>query len=94
MVVGWVLFRSTSFGMARHLLTTMFTITPGELPANAALVVPLLLVAGWWAMIGPNPFEMHLAPRLRTRLVLAAAFGSAVALIVSSRPSPFLYFQF
>jgi hypothetical protein len=45
-------------------------------------------------MVGPNPFQLDLAPRLRTRLALAAGFGAALALIVSSRPSPFLYFQF
>jgi alginate O-acetyltransferase complex protein AlgI len=93
-VVGWVLFRSTSFGMALHLLGTMFRPVSGELPANTVLVVPVLIGAAWWAMVGPNPFEMSLPPRLRTRVALAAAFGAAVALIVSSRPSPFLYFQF
>jgi alginate O-acetyltransferase complex protein AlgI len=93
-VVGWVLFRATSFGMAWHLLVTMLTWVPGELPANTSLAIPLLLVAAWWSMIGPNAFDMQLSPRLRTRLVLAAGFGTALALIVSSRPSPFLYFQF
>jgi alginate O-acetyltransferase complex protein AlgI len=93
-VIGWVLFRATSFDMARHLLVTMLTWVPGQLPANTGLVMPVLLVAGWWAMIGPNAFDMHLTPRLRTRLVLAAGLGAALALIVSSRPSPFLYFQF
>lgn len=93
-VIGWVLFRSTSFHMALYLLGTMFHRVPGELPSNMVLVAPLLMVAGWWAMLGPNPFEMSLPPKLRTQLVLSAAFGAAVALIISSRPSPFLYFQF
>ncbi len=93
-VLGWVLFRSTDFGMARRLFGTMLTWTPGTVPVNTALALPVLLLATWWAMVGPNPFEMHLAPRFRTRLVLAATFGAALALIVSSRPSPFLYFQF
>ena len=93
-VVGWVLFRSTTFSMALHLIATMFSWVPGEPPPNATLALPLLLIAAWWAMIGRNPFEIDLEPRLRTRLALATAFGAAVALIVSSRPSPFLYFQF
>jgi hypothetical protein len=30
----------------------------------------------------------------RRKLGLAAAFGAGLALIVTARPSPFLYFQF
>ncbi len=93
-VLGWVLFRATDFQMASHLLATMLMWVPGSLPVNTWLVVPVLLIAAWWSMEGPNPFELDLAPRLRTRLVLAAGFGAALALIVSLRPSPFLYFQF
>jgi alginate O-acetyltransferase complex protein AlgI len=93
-VLGWVLFRATSFGMAARLFATMFSWIPGTVPPATVLVFPLLLFGAWWAMLGPNPFELQLVPRLRTRLALAAGFGAALALIVSSRPSPFLYFQF
>jgi alginate O-acetyltransferase complex protein AlgI len=93
-LLGWVLFRSNDFHMASHLLATMLTWVPGGVPASTVLILPLMLGAAWWAMVGPNPFQMDLAPRLRTRLALAAGFGAALALIVSSRPSPFLYFQF
>ena len=93
-VVGWVLFRSTSFSMAVSLLHAMFVPTAGLLVEQPVLAVGLLTIATWWAMIGPNVYDMQHTFTLRRRVVLTAAFGASLALIVGSPFSPFLYFQF
>jgi alginate O-acetyltransferase complex protein AlgI len=93
-VIGWVFFRATSFDMGLGLLRRMFLPAGGLVPEQLPLVLLALLVAGLWAMRGPNAFELKYEWRWPTRLALASAFGMALALIVGNRPSPFLYFQF
>jgi len=93
-VVGWVLFRSHSFGMATTLLSKMFVPSGGELVPNAGLAVGAVLVAGIWATAGPNAFDMKHERSFRRELALAAALGASIAIIAGSRSSPFLYFQF
>ena len=95
-MVGWVFFRATSFTEALHVLRVMFVPTSGQwfTDVDLGLVLLMMTIAAWWSMVGPNPFEMsHTWTRSR-RITLAAAFGAALALIVTARPSPFLYFQF
>ena len=93
-VVGWVFFRATTMDMAWSLLSRMFTLTSGALVPSAALAVPLIVIAAVWALFGPNPFELKLEREWKGRLVLTASFAASLALILGSRPSPFLYFQF
>jgi D-alanyl-lipoteichoic acid acyltransferase DltB (MBOAT superfamily) len=93
-VIGWVFFRSTSFHMAMQLLRTMFTPSAGVLVPQLPLVLVAIAVAAAWSMRGPNAFELKHDWRWPGRLMLASAFGVALALIVGNRPSPFLYFQF
>jgi alginate O-acetyltransferase complex protein AlgI len=93
-VVGWVFFRATTLGMATSLLGRMFTPVAGDLVPSVTLALPLVVIAALWAMVGPNPFEMRLERQWRGRLVLTASFAASLALILGSRPSPFLYFQF
>jgi hypothetical protein len=93
-VVGWVFFRSTDFSMAASLLQRMFAPTNGALPAGIALVAPALAIAAWWGMVGPNPFEMDHNWSWRRRVALTAALGASLAIIVGTRVTPFLYFQF
>jgi alginate O-acetyltransferase complex protein AlgI len=93
-VVGWVFFRATSFEMAGHMLRVMFTPSAGTVVGDPLLTVAALLVAGWWAMIGPNAFDLDFRWSWRRGLLYSAAFGAVLALIAGSRPSPFLYFQF
>ncbi|HEU5184786.1 MAG TPA: MBOAT family protein [Gemmatimonadaceae bacterium] len=93
-VVGWVFFRATDFTMAAQLLTAMFSPVSGVLAADPRFVLPALLIAGWWAMIGPNVYEIRFGTGLRSRTALVAQFAASLALIAGSRPSPFLYFQF
>jgi alginate O-acetyltransferase complex protein AlgI len=93
-VVGWVFFRATTMGMATAMLQRMFVPTAGELVPAPTLAIPLVVIASLWAMVGPNAFEMHLERQWKTRIALTASFAASLALILGSRPSPFLYFQF
>ncbi len=93
-VVGWVLFRSHSFGMAAAILGKMFSPAAGSLVPNASLAVLALSVAAVWSTAGPNAFDMKHERSFRMELALATALGAGVAIIAGSRSSPFLYFQF
>lgn len=95
-LVGWLLFRSTSFAMAGGILRKMVIPTAGTVVANVniAVAVVAMAIAAWWSMVGRNAFEMEHAWSTRRRVFMAIAFGAGLALIVTARPSPFLYFQF
>jgi alginate O-acetyltransferase complex protein AlgI len=93
-IVGWVFFRSTEFGMATSILRAMFTPTLGVLVPQPPLVIFALLLAAWWSMIGPNVFEMRHSFTFRQRAIATVAFAVCLALIMGTRNSPFLYFQF
>jgi alginate O-acetyltransferase complex protein AlgI len=95
-LVGWVFFRSSDFGMAGALLRTMFVPTPGTLGAANPAIVALLAVAAWWGMIGPNAIDLHRQGALgpRRAVAIAAALGACLAVMLGSGSSPFLYFQF
>jgi len=93
-LIGWVFFRSTDFTMAAAILHTMFIPTSGDLVAQPQFAVFVLAVAGWWSMAGPNVFEMRPAFTLRQRAFATVAFAVSLALIMGTRNSPFLYFQF
>lgn len=93
-LVGWVFFRSLNFTMAISILRTMFTPTWGVLVPQPYFVLFALLVAGWWSMAGPNVFEMRHSFTPRQRAIATVAFAASLALILGTRNSPFLYFQF
>jgi len=95
-VFGWVFFRATSFDMALGICRKLLVPTEGLVVSDIQLpmVLGTLLVAAWWSMRGPNAFEMEHVITPRRRLALSLAFGAGLALIVTARPSPFLYFQF
>jgi hypothetical protein len=80
--------------MAATLLTTMFAPTRGALGMDAAFFLPVLLVAAWWAMRGPNVFEMAHGFEWRSRITRTVQLAACLAVILGSRASPFLYFQF
>lgn len=93
-IIGWVLFRSTTFSMASGLLTAMFSWRPGINLDTEKSLVGLLLIAAALAHFGPNTFE------LRHRWSPVQAFALGVPLLVcivfiyGGQQSPFLYFQF
>ena len=93
-VVGWVLFRATSFGMAMGLLHAMFVPTAGAFLPQPVLVIAVLAVAAWWGMIGPNVYQMNHELTWRRQIIVTASFAASLALIIGSPFSPFLYFQF
>ncbi len=93
-VIGWTFFRATDFGMASALLTAMFTPTPGVLSVDVLVFVPALLFAAWWAMVGPNVFEMEHGLEWRSRVARTAQLAACLAVIAGAGVSPFLYFQF
>ena len=93
-VIGWVFFRATSFAMATTLLVKMFSPASGVLVPQPSLAFVALVIAAWWAMLGPNAFEMRHEYRLPGRMVLASGLAAALAIVIGLRSSPFLYFQF
>jgi alginate O-acetyltransferase complex protein AlgI len=95
-VVGWVFFRSTSFGMAASLLHTMFVPTAGAMLGGVSVFLVALTIAGWWGMFGPNAFDIHADWRWRPRyaFALALGLGVCVAVMAGAGSSPFLYYQF
>ena len=94
-LVGWVFFRATDFAMAGRLLRTMFVPTSGVPVPGAGLATLAVALAGAWATLGPNAFEMrHDLTTFRWQAAVTAAFAASLVLILSSPFSPFLYFQF
>jgi alginate O-acetyltransferase complex protein AlgI len=93
-VVGWVFFRSTSFGMAATLLHKMFVPEAGQIVDQPELSLLALVLAGAWAVAGPNAFDMQHFPRWRSRAAVAVGFAASLAIVLGTRSTPFLYFQF
>jgi alginate O-acetyltransferase complex protein AlgI len=95
-VVGWVFFRATSFSMATGILRRMFWPHEGVITFSVAPIAVMVAmgVAAWWSLRGRNVFELDRDGDLPSPVPLGLAFGAALALILSARPSPFLYFQF
>lgn len=94
-VVGWVLFRATTFGEAWRMLGGMAGLYGlGGGPAAAADPVKLGWLAGALlvAFLAPNSWELRY-PRSRVAAVAAAAV-LVICMLRFAAPSPFLYFQF
>ena len=95
-VFGWVLFRSTDFGMAATLFSKMFSATAGIPIEGLTAYLAALFMAGVWAMAGPNSQEIHSQwiPTRRRIIGVAVAAGASLAVMLGTGSSPFLYFQF
>ena len=93
-IVGWVLFRSTSVNMLRALVCKMFWISPSPAVTAFQTLLALLVVALLFAHFGKNTFEMTHIWGLAMRCVLVLAFVVCVIRIMTSQGTPFLYFQF
>jgi alginate O-acetyltransferase complex protein AlgI len=93
-LVGWVFFRSDSFGMALTLLQKMFTLETGTGLTGIAGLAIVLAVAAAIAHFGRNTFEIkHTWGPVPTAL-MGLAFVLSLVVIASGQHSPFLYFQF
>jgi hypothetical protein len=74
----------------------MFTPTDGLSIEGGVAYGAVLVIAGAWAMAGPNAQEIHVqwVPTPRRWIALAAAAGASLAVMLGAGSSPFLYFQF
>jgi alginate O-acetyltransferase complex protein AlgI len=96
-LIGWVFFRAPDVTAAVDLLTRMFVPTAGTLFPGVELFVVIAAMAAWWAMVGPNAFDLHTGERqfgYARALAVAAALGACLAVMSGGGSSPFLYFQF
>ena len=95
-MTGWIFFRAASFGDALGILRHMYVPTYGRVVSDTslALVLSLLVISSLWSMAGKNAFQMSHEWTWPRRIACAGVFGATIAMIVTARPSPFLYFQF
>ncbi len=93
-VMGWVLFRSTSFGMAVSLLDAMFVWRGGTGIGGSFGLALTILVAAAVAHGASNSFQFSHRWRPATVLALGGLFLACLVVIVGGRATPFLYFQF
>jgi alginate O-acetyltransferase complex protein AlgI len=93
-VIGWVFFRSDTFGMAITLLHKMFSLEWGVLmPGLSGLIIALLIGASI-AHFSPNTFEMRHQWHPLPVTAMAIAMITCLLVIASGQHTPFLYFQF
>jgi alginate O-acetyltransferase complex protein AlgI len=93
-VVGWVLFRATSFTMALGWLRKMFVWSTASSVSGGGILTLLILISGVLAHCCPNTFELSHHWGWRSVLALGVLFAACMIVIYGSNPSPFLYFQF
>ena len=93
-VIGWVLFRATSFAMATGWLKKMFGWEKAISITGAESLVLLILIAGGLAHFCPNTFELSHRWSWASALALAVLFAGCICVMYGSKPAPFLYFQF
>ena len=93
-VIGWVLFRSTTFGMAGLWLRKMFTPAVGLVPEALPGLAVLIAVAAAFAHFGPNSFQIDHEWRPWQIVGISILFLVCLGLLYGAKQSPFLYFQF
>jgi len=93
-VIGWVLFRATSFAMAIGWLRKLFVWEKAINITGGETLVLLILIAGGIAHLCPNTFELSHRWNWLSALALAALFVACICVMYGSKPAPFLYFQF
>ena len=93
-VVGWVLFRATSFTMAAGWLGKMFIWDSAAGVTGAWTLVLLILIAAGLAHCCPNSFELSHRWDWATALALTTLFAACLVTIYGGKASQFLYFQF
>jgi alginate O-acetyltransferase complex protein AlgI len=93
-MIGWVVFRSTSVKMAESILRTMFRWSQGPAIAWSTGLTATLVVAAVIAHGMPNTFELKHEWRPMETLAITGLFGLSLAVIYGGQASPFLYFQF
>jgi alginate O-acetyltransferase complex protein AlgI len=93
-ILGWVLFRSSSFTMARTLLARMLHWQTGPLMAGATTLAAAIAACTAITQYAPNTFELsHKWPPLQA-IAVATCFALALVMMHAGQRSAFLYFQF
>ena len=90
-VIGWVLFRSTTEQMAGAWLHPMFVPEAGGQMMTSPVLPLSLAVAAVVAHAMPNTFEL---PHRWNSAAIAGLAGLFLAVLNSGHQTPFLYFQF
>jgi alginate O-acetyltransferase complex protein AlgI len=93
-VIGWVLFRSTSLRMAESMYRKMFQWADGPTISWAPSLLAVLAVAAVIVHLAPNTFELKHEWNAPTTLLISALFTLCLFVIYGALASPFLYFQF
>lgn len=93
-VIGWVFFRSTDFGMASNLIGKMFSYTPSAAITSTGTLLVLLSLAFTFGHLGKNTGEMQHEWRFGMRCAWLALFAVCLVRIMTWSTTPFLYFQF
>jgi alginate O-acetyltransferase complex protein AlgI len=93
-LVGWIFFRSTSFGMAASLLDRMFVWHTGGFLTGMPTLVLLLIVAAALSHFGPNTWEIDHQWTPVPRFAFGVLFIFCLVVIYGGNQSQFLYFQF
>jgi alginate O-acetyltransferase complex protein AlgI len=93
-VLGWVLFRSTSLRMAESMFRKMFLWTEGPGIPWASSLLAVLASAAVIAHLTPNTFELKHQWNVPATLLISALFALCLFVIYGAQASPFLYFQF
>lgn len=93
-LLGWVLFRAEDWGMAMHVLGTMFSPVAGPVLPGLWGLVPALAAAATVAHVGRNTWEIDHRWSPLAGIGIALLFALCMLVIYARQPAPFLYFQF
>ncbi|HLA38944.1 MAG TPA: hypothetical protein VJ417_03055, partial [Candidatus Glassbacteria bacterium] len=96
-IIGWVFFRSETFGMAWHLLGSMTGMNGFEnldLMRHVAgyRLIGLIAVSQLWVWFIPNTWEVKIRDSRALAWGLSILF--VICILYLDKESPFLYFQF
>ena len=92
-VIGWVFFRSTSFGMAGDILNRMFSWHSGSPLIGASTLLALVLFSAAISHFGPNTWEIRYQWKPLPGAALAVLFFSALPLSTGAISRSFCIFS-
>jgi alginate O-acetyltransferase complex protein AlgI len=93
-MLGWIFFRATSFGMAAAILKRIFVHQAGAPMPGVTGLVAVLVIAFLVAHFAPNTFELQHNWRPGWSAAFACGYILCMVVVASGSVSPFLYFQF
>ena len=96
-IIGWVFFRSETFSMAWHLISSMAAFNGFEsldliLHQIGLRLIGMIVLLLFWVWYVPNTWEMEFRCSRTWAWGMAAAF--VFCILALDKESPFLYFQF